>query len=110
LILRTQLYPNAPNCKARDTWADKHAGTSVDYTAWGKANMMEMNAGPPRRPFLELKKFVVRMEGRMCSPHSRKFWVIIVGGRIGVFPIQYDAQQKSFPPLDRLYIGTYILQ
>ena len=66
---------------------------------------MEMKVRPPRRPFLELKKLVVRMGGRMCSPHSRKFWVIIVGGKIGIFPIQYDGQQRSFPPLDKLYIG-----
>ena len=41
---------------------------------------MEMTVISPRPPHLELKKLVVRMGGRMCSPHARKFWVIIIGG------------------------------
>ena len=64
---------------------------------------MEMTVISPRPPHLELKKLVVRMGGRMCSPHARKFWVIIIGGGIRVVP--YDYHQKSFPALDELYDG-----
>ena len=41
----------------------------------------------------------------MCPPHSRKVRVIIVGGKTGVFPIQYDGRQRPVPPLDKRYIG-----
>lgn len=57
----------------------------------------------PNPPFLELKRLVSRPGGRMCCPHARTVWVIIVGGRIGVFPIERDGYQKSFPPLENLY-------
>ncbi|MCY3990236.1 MAG: hypothetical protein OXF50_03290 [Caldilineaceae bacterium] len=66
---------------------------------------MEMKVIQPHPPYVELKKLVVRMGGRMCSPHARRFWVIIIGGRIGVFPIVQDGHQKSFPKLDDLYEG-----
>ena len=39
----------------------------------------------------------------MCSPHGHIYWVIIVGGRIGVFPVERKGHLKSFPPLEELY-------
>jgi len=59
----------------------------------------------PAYPYLELKKLVSGMGGRMCCPHGRRFWVIIVGGAIRVAPMVTDGNRKHFPVLDELYDG-----
>jgi len=62
-----------------------------------------MKVTRPHPPYLMLKRLVVRMGGKMCSTHNHKYWVIIVGGRIGVFPTVSDGHLKAVPQLDELH-------
>lgn len=62
-----------------------------------------MKVTQPKPPFLMLKRLVVRMGGKMCSIHDHKYWVIIIGGRIGVFPIVSAGHRRAVPQLDELH-------
>ncbi|MCY4079478.1 MAG: hypothetical protein OXF54_04490 [Caldilineaceae bacterium] len=71
-----------------------------------KINGKESNAMKvtrPKPPYLMLKRLVVRMGGKMCSIQNCKYWVIIVGGRIGVFPTVSDGRLGAVPQLDELH-------
>lgn len=62
-----------------------------------------MKVTRPKPPYLMLKRLVVRMGGKMCSIQNCKYWVIIVGGRIGVFPTVSDGRLRAVPQLDELH-------
>ena len=62
-----------------------------------------MKVTQPKPSYLLLKRLVVTMGGKMSSIHDHNFWVIIVGGRIGVFPTVSDGHFRAVPQLDELH-------